>query len=120
MCLRYVECCDCADRDLRREDQTKIRKALAICRIDPSDVPDTAKVSDNKTVIPSSSKKKRKAEFDSQSTSQLDQEVADIDLTQEEVRDEIYCALTTKIVGVQYYKGTLGLSPLLPAHNMAS
>jgi hypothetical protein len=59
-----------------------------------------------------SSSKSNKSNKSQATTSQLpkahEQDV-DIDLTQEEAIDEIYCALRTKIVGIQYYNGVFQL-----------
>lgn len=102
----------------RPEDQDKVRRAISTGQVDASDVPEAAKTSDSSNITEiKHSQKKRKATFEEPalptrpSTSQLassqsqPREVIDVDLVEEEVKDEIYCVLTTKVVGIQYYKG---------------
>lgn len=109
-----------------REDQAKVRRALASRKVDPADVPDSAKLPDENTlarvaVAPGPSQKKRKATQDAPSqaprTSQAshsnnvrfeaEDEWDDEDI-EEEVKDELYCVLSSKIVGVQHYHGMVG------------
>ncbi|THH01126.1 hypothetical protein EW026_g1525 [Hermanssonia centrifuga] len=117
-------------RNLRSEDQNKIRIAVGLRRVDPVDVPESAKrivaglnngASSSTSAAPAPTQKKRKATFDAQpgpsqpratqgpSASQLveDDEIEEI-VPEEESRDELYVMLKTNIVGVQYYKGLVG------------
>ncbi|KAH9941011.1 SNF2 family N-terminal domain-containing protein [Amylocystis lapponica] len=112
---------------LRLEDQGKIRLAVGLRRIDPSDVPDSAKVQappsasapSAEVEAPGPSQKKRKAAFEAtygssqplrRPTSSRPIEIEDDEEepVEEESRDEMYCMLKTNIVGVQYYKGLVG------------
>ncbi|GLB37536.1 putative HIRAN [Lyophyllum shimeji] len=118
-------------KDLRPQDQQKIKLAICSRRIDPGDIPESAKA--KRTAIPAAgpserpSQKKRKAEQDNQfaagtptmSTSAVpssltlpskSQLAADegIEEAPEEARDELYCTLNTNVVGIQYYKGLVG------------
>lgn len=111
----------------RNSDQNKIRSAIARRHVDPADIPDTAKV--KPTQLPRGSKAsrplKRKAQEDASSSihsqvrgsysgvsqpdpSQLresEQEEADKDHLVEDVKDELYCTMQAKVVGIQYYTG---------------
>ena len=121
------------DHFYRPEDQSKIRLAIGLRRVDAEDVPETAK---HRQVAPTStgpSQRKRKLEYEASfgsegsppsssqpgssqplsrtsgpSSSQITQPVEDIEDedSEEEIRDELYVVLRTSIVGVQYYKGT--------------
>ncbi|KAG5635503.1 hypothetical protein H0H81_011022 [Sphagnurus paluster] len=122
-------------KSLIPQDQQKIRLAISLRRIDPSDIPDSAKAK----VIPSTltnerpSQKKRKAEQEramaSQggssrpeatisstsrlrptlpTASQLAEDEKVEEPPEEEVRDELYCTMNTNVVGIQYYKGLVG------------
>ncbi|KDQ57760.1 hypothetical protein JAAARDRAFT_35442 [Jaapia argillacea MUCL 33604] len=124
-------------RTLRAEDQQKIRRAVAMRRVDPDDMPDTMKAAPAiATTSSTPSQKKRKAAFEasgsslsvaqpnssSQSSSQPQRgkplrELSFMDLSQaveeevepeEETKDELYCTMTSNVVGVQYYKGLVG------------
>lgn len=44
----------------------------------------------------------------SQNASSQEEEVEEADVYEEESRDELYCIMSSKIVGVQYYKGMVG------------
>lgn len=110
-------------RDARPEDQVKIRKAISTRRVDPSDIPESAKIS--QPGVPGPSQKKRKAESEApvapsrpanlasshaQAPSaarviDVDEEVDDDEPQEEEAIDELYCTMTTNVVGVQYYNG---------------
>lgn len=109
----------------RPEDQAKIRMAVGLRRIDPRDVPESAKLkAGTATSIPSFSgatQKKRKATDEpvagpSQSGGaartrviHIDEDIEEI-VPVEEVKDELYVTLRTNVVGVQYYQGMLFLS----------
>ncbi|KAF8210396.1 SNF2 family N-terminal domain-containing protein [Mycena galopus ATCC 62051] len=110
-------------------DQAKIRTAISIRRVDPSDVPVTAGVA---VSTPAPSQKRRRAEFEASqaaSSSQApstqgsnsnqvssfvssrpqpvveeeEEEVVEVDLP-----DELYISMTTDVVGIQYYRGMVG------------
>ncbi len=117
----------------RPEDQQKIRLAVGLRRVDPSDVPETAKgiATGDGNAGPGPSQKKRKAAFEAAmassqgssqhrtqpassqgprqiagpSVSQFPAEVEEVIPEQDEIIDELYCSYNTNIVGVQYYKG---------------
>lgn len=112
-----------------REDQTKIRRALASRRVDPTDVPDSAKLSEpvaiNRVSVPASvpGPKKRKAAQELLSTagsssSQVSKssksvsapviDISDEEASEPEVIDELYCVLDSQVVGVRYYNGMVG------------
>lgn len=113
-----------------REDQTKVRRAIVSRRVDPSDVPASARAATSSNLQNSAtsapSQKKRKAEVaiaSSQSASQhihkpsatvdnsrreMEEEAEEANAYEEEVRDELYCVLRSKIVGTQYYSGLVG------------
>ncbi|KAJ6625516.1 SNF2 family N-terminal domain-containing protein [Mycena sp. CBHHK59/15] len=107
-------------------DQQKIRAAISRRRVDPNDIPATAKTTVEvpaEVSNPANSQKKRKAAFEataSQASSSvawsadgthvpamegeaLEEEVAEV-----EVADELYVSMKTNVVGVQYYKGLVG------------
>ncbi|RDB25140.1 DNA repair protein rad5 [Hypsizygus marmoreus] len=116
---------------LTPQDQQKIRLAISLRRIDPADVPESAKAKPVTTPAaagPSArpSQQKRKAEHDLLSASQSsstspplatqivrdatrrveDEPMEEVD--EEEVKDEVYCTMNTNVVGIQYYKGLVG------------
>ncbi|KNZ72866.1 Putative SWI/SNF-related matrix-associated actin-dependent regulator of chromatin subfamily A member 3-like 1, partial [Termitomyces sp. J132] len=114
---------------LSPEDQQKIRLAISIRRIDPADIPDSAKVkttaSASVTTNVQSNQKKRKAEQDSRlaasqavnmapktltlpSATQLAEDENIEETPDEEIADELYCSMKTNVVGIQYYKGLVG------------
>ncbi|EMD31673.1 hypothetical protein CERSUDRAFT_88802 [Gelatoporia subvermispora B] len=105
---------------LRPEDQAKVRLAVGLRRIDPADVPESAKPlvipSSSSSPAPSQSQRKRKAEEAALSSSQRSQsrssqdviEIDDEDVPEDEAVDELYVMLKTSIVAVQYYKGLVG------------
>ncbi|KLO20367.1 hypothetical protein SCHPADRAFT_897662 [Schizopora paradoxa] len=122
-------------RNLRPADKEKVKQAIARLRVDPADVPPSARnpnlqppPSSVKTqnglkrkadaiAGPSSSQTQASSSHRSASTSanrshtsgpdvmELD---SDDDNDVEEVRDELYCMINTKVVGLQYYKGLVG------------
>lgn len=117
----------------RPEDQRKVRLAVGMRRVDPSDVPDSAKgvAAGEGSAGPGPSQKKRKAAFEAAmassqgssqrrtqpsssqgprqisgpSASQFPREVEEEIPEQEQITDELYCSYNTNIVGVQYYTG---------------
>lgn len=156
--------------NLRAEDQKKVRMALVTRRIDPADIPESARpglglgpappalnnitpsssqnmpASSQVTAPPSSqpsasqgqgpgpSQRKRKAAFEAAMAAgqgsahsqagpsqQQQQPVKRVqgpgnttweegamdDAPEEEPVDELYCTMTSSVVGIQYYKGTL-------------
>ncbi|TBU43646.1 SNF2 family N-terminal domain-containing protein [Dichomitus squalens] len=123
--------------NLSPADQSKIRLAVGLGRIDSADIPASAKGPALST--PGPSQKKRKLQYESSSASQntppipsqpsysqpsssqplrsisgpplsqLSRLAEEIeDEPEEENRDELYVMLRTSIVGVQYYKGLVG------------
>ncbi|THH08085.1 hypothetical protein EW145_g2943 [Phellinidium pouzarii] len=118
--------------NLRRNDQTKVRQAIARKRVDPADVPETAKNPQPTTAALPPVMQKRKADAIagpsssqtrvssySQSTtgnrgSTLTQGVTELsdeeenEESEEESKDELYCVMSTQVVGLQYYKGLVG------------
>jgi SWI/SNF-related matrix-associated actin-dependent regulator of chromatin subfamily A3 len=120
-------------------DQQKVRRAISLRHVDHVDIPPSAKTVDlthldatdsshkkrkaahDASVTPSqpthsSSKHSRNPNSDSQSirrrSKPVEEEVED-DASEEEVKDELYCSLSTNVVGVQYYKGLLKILSLL-------
>ncbi|GJE94457.1 SNF2 family N-terminal domain-containing protein [Phanerochaete sordida] len=109
--------------NLRPEDQAKVRMAVGKRRIDPADVPASAKppsAAAAPSTAPAGTQLKRKADDAPQAgpsqpvaaqrpgmrTIRVDD---DIEIVQdEEVKDELYVMYKTNIVGVQYYKGMVG------------
>ena len=109
----------------RPSDQQKIRLAISLRRIDPADIPETAKsktlnptaATPNTGSGPTSFKRKAPLEVHSvvsqhsapvvsfPSASQVVEEEIEEDSVDEEVKDEIYCTMATNVVGIQYYKG---------------
>lgn len=96
-------------------DQQKVRLAISLRRVDPSDVPATAKV---RIAVPAAASSrttlKRKADSASlvppppaQGTRRAiiaeEEEVATAPL--EEVRDEMYAFMNTDVVGIRHYRG---------------
>ncbi|KAI5123845.1 hypothetical protein M0805_005664 [Coniferiporia weirii] len=122
--------------NLRSADQAKIRQAIARKRVDPADVPGAASNGGTSQPVSApapSAKQKRKADAlagpsssqtavpsSSQSTvasrggTRIQHDVTFIDdgdeaeEPKEETRDELYCMMSTQVVGVQYYKGLVG------------
>lgn len=120
----------------RVEDQAKIRRAIAMRRVDPLNFPPSAKVrapnqtTSGTTTIPVLSQKKRKAAQNAESsmtqpasqhllqptaTQSMARETEEevqaerLNAYEEDPRDELYCILSSKIVGVQYYKGQISV-----------
>jgi SWI/SNF-related matrix-associated actin-dependent regulator of chromatin subfamily A3 len=124
-------CCPCIN-SVRPQDQVKVRRAIANQRVDPADIPLSARaaaptiahVTPSTSQAPALRQKKRKAAFDqaahtnSQSgsagpavpatTRSIIHDIDDDDevtIIEPDPVDELYCTLRTSIVGVQYYKG---------------
>jgi SWI/SNF-related matrix-associated actin-dependent regulator of chromatin subfamily A3 len=124
-------CCPCIN-SVRPQDQAKVRRAIANQRVDPADIPLSARaaaptiahVTPSTSQAPALRQKKRKAVFDqaahtnSQSgsagpavpatTRSIIHDIDDDDevtIIEPDPVDELYCTLRTSIVGVQYYKG---------------
>ncbi|KII92184.1 hypothetical protein PLICRDRAFT_133581 [Plicaturopsis crispa FD-325 SS-3] len=123
---------------LKADDQTRVQTAVARRFIDPVDIPASAKApaaaAPAPSATPAMSQKKRKAAFEaahpsSQATapsssqpsssqplrplapptaSQYAEEEIEQDVPEEEARDELYCTMSTSVVGVQYYNGLVG------------
>ncbi|KAM6502461.1 SNF2 family N-terminal domain containing protein, partial [Amanita muscaria] len=119
-------------QDLSNPDQQKIRTAIARGFVDPVDIPNTARAKptqrpvDPKALNP----RKRKTSEDVPSpivtqskTSQPDkfqpgpsksgnyqmvEEIEEENNPEEEVKDELYCTMSAKVVGIQYYTGLVG------------
>lgn len=96
------------------QDQQKIRLAISLRRVDPADVPVSAKSVQSARLVTAAEHrarsneniKKRKAE---EGTS-LEEEPAE-EVVEEEVKDELYCTVRTNVVGIQYYKGWVNAIP---------
>lgn len=106
-------------QDLLPHDRQKIREAVRLRRIDPADIPQAAKALT--APIPSNQatkKRKATAEPPQPSTSrapsgmpapsQRYEDEAVEDNAPEEAADELYCTLSTGVVGIQYYTGLVG------------
>ncbi|KAG7098689.1 hypothetical protein E1B28_000603 [Marasmius oreades] len=120
--------------ELKPSDQQRIRTAVALRRINPSDIPKSARTAlpvpsrETNVSAGSSQRQKRKAPPPESALRHVPQLsgsqrppttpsanetiVVDDDDTEpdnfEEVKDELYCELMTKVVGIQYYKGLVG------------
>ncbi|KAF8893981.1 SNF2 family N-terminal domain-containing protein [Infundibulicybe gibba] len=108
--------------DLSPTDQQKIRLAVSIRRIDPANFPATSKPSSSNTAPTSTQNgKKRKAvslnispgfasnESAVTSSTHVAASEEDVDVPlEEETKDELYCTLSTNVVGIQYYTGLVG------------
>lgn len=123
-----------AQNSSRPEDQSKIRMAIALRRVDPADIPASAKAAPNTTGAPPTpvssqgpSQKKRKAAFEAAqaavvstpartpapqalrhlipTATQIAEDETVEDVAQEESIDELIVSMKASIVGVQYYKG---------------
>lgn len=94
--------------------------AIQLRRIDPKDVPETAKPKHTQGIpqVQASQNNKRKAaeEISKASTSRvsfaetssappLAVEATDDEPPEKEVAEELYCTMQTSVVGVQYYEG---------------
>ncbi|CCM03320.1 uncharacterized protein FIBRA_05448 [Fibroporia radiculosa] len=122
-------------KNLRPEDQAKIRIAVGLRRVAPDDIPDTAKVQltqpSASSAMSSGSQNKRKAVtpmstpvsprgptpssskgsrlLSQLAASQNNEEEENDDVIEiEDNKDELYCMLRTNVVGIQYYKGLVG------------
>lgn len=114
--------------DLNPSDQQKIRIAVSLGRIDPADVPPTARVRPAarpavvRHAVPSSStavKRKAPEAGDSMSLipppmtqgtrrAMIAEEEEDAAAPAEEVQDELYGQLTSEVVGIRHYRGLVG------------
>jgi SWI/SNF-related matrix-associated actin-dependent regulator of chromatin subfamily A3 len=100
----------------RPNDQSKIRLAISLQRIDPVDVPVTVRGKPVRITpsVASTSQNHRKrtaleAGFESASTDRnltATQEPPEEEVVDEDVADELYCTMVAKVVGIQYYTGT--------------
>ncbi|KAK0485859.1 SNF2 family N-terminal domain-containing protein [Armillaria novae-zelandiae] len=118
-------------RDLRSDDQRRIRIAVSERRVDPADIPPSAQTVKPASITSSatsiSSQKKRKARREAVSESQRPASSAQVPVTSahppsstpmdetlvvdeipEEPADELYCTMRTNVVGLQYYNGLVG------------
>ncbi|KAL1760634.1 SNF2 family N-terminal domain-containing protein [Schizophyllum commune] len=108
-------------KDLQAHDRHKIREAVRLRRIDPADVPPSARVAAAPPPATQTTRKRKAAEPASQpSTSQasstmpgpsqpshaIEDEATEDNV--EEAADELYCTLSTGVVGIQYYTGLVG------------
>ncbi|KAG6819869.1 hypothetical protein H0H93_007803 [Arthromyces matolae] len=115
---------------LKPQDQQKIRIAISLCRVDPTDVPNSAKSqriygegrASASSELPS--QKKRKIEHDQvagpagmtsalqpltiPTMTQIAEDEMVEDISEEESVDELYTIMNTNVVGIQYYKGLVG------------
>lgn len=102
----------------RAVDKARVTLAMSLRRIDPADIPESARVKKpilTSNHVTSNAPKKRKAAQAglgqaSSSTNPTPTASASFPCpTQEDVEEEIveelYCNLTTSVVGIQYYKG---------------
>ncbi|EKM54585.1 uncharacterized protein PHACADRAFT_197015 [Phanerochaete carnosa HHB-10118-sp] len=112
-------------KNLRFEDQAKIRIAAGRRHVDPEDVPESAKTASTSVAsaaAPASTQLKRKAENAPQAgpsqpsasqrpgtrTIRVDDDIEEVVPDEEEAKDELYVTYRTNIVGVQYYAGLVG------------
>ncbi|KAI0074381.1 hypothetical protein K474DRAFT_1626028 [Panus rudis PR-1116 ss-1] len=119
---------------LRPEDQNKVKIAVALRRVDPADIPESAKPKPDASALNTGapSQKKRKAMLEASASqpspsssqvapvsrglrdltqptaTQIAEDEAVEDVSQEDTVEELYCSMTTSIVGVQYYNGLVG------------
>jgi SWI/SNF-related matrix-associated actin-dependent regulator of chromatin subfamily A3 len=119
------------------EDQQKVRKAVSNRRLDISNIPATTKISDsnqlNAASVSGPNHKKRKAALEAsqpagshvpppQTSGSIklqplaEEEIEEDESQEEEPRDEVYCTMMTKIVGIQYYQGKQSSSHLFFFH----
>ena len=105
------------------QDQQKIRLAISLRRVDPADIPASAKSVQTARLATaakpnagfSKNNKKRKADETTSTVPTLrsvtgtlpqpSEEDQAEEVAEEEVRDELYCTMHTNVVGIQYYKG---------------
>lgn len=112
---------------LRPEDQQKIRLAVSLRRVNPEDVPDSAKIRGSSNVRNTTKANTRPSKrtatqagldqprppttpqtLSASSAFQQPEEVEDV--SEEEIKDELYCIMTTTVVGIQYYKGSVNVT----------
>jgi SWI/SNF-related matrix-associated actin-dependent regulator of chromatin subfamily A3 len=103
----------------RAVDKARVTLAMSLRRIDPADIPESARVKKpilaSNHVSTSNAPKKRKAAQAglgqaSSSTNPTPTASASFPCPtqedgEEEIVDELYCNLTTSVVGIQYYNG---------------
>ncbi|KAL1660706.1 SNF2 family N-terminal domain-containing protein [Schizophyllum commune] len=108
-------------KDLQAHDRHKIREAVRLRRIDPADVPPSARVAAAPPPATQTARKRKAPEPASQPSmiqasssmagpsqpSQAFEDEATEDNV-EEAADELYCTLSTGVVGIQYYTGLVG------------
>ena len=100
---------------LRSTDQSKIRLAISLQRIEPADIPISARgkpVRATPSVASTSlsNRKRTVAEAGLESVltdrnSSVTQEQQEEEVVEEDVADEIYCIMVATVVGIQYYTG---------------
>ncbi|KAJ3534925.1 hypothetical protein NMY22_g6710 [Coprinellus aureogranulatus] len=115
-------------QELNATDQQKIRIAVSLSRIDPSDVPETAKVKTAarpavvRHAVPSTStamKRKATGTADpmalippplTQGTrrAMIAEEEEDAAAPVEDIQDELYGQMTSEVVGIRHYRGLVG------------
>ncbi|KAI6135693.1 SNF2 family N-terminal domain-containing protein [Pisolithus croceorrhizus] len=115
---------------LRPEDQGKVNRAIALGRVDPADIPPSARVITTPISQPvkplqpplaaNSRQRKRKQPSEnsepsvprfsgiSTGTFPYTDDEDEVLPTEPEPIDELYCVFKTRVVGVQYYKGLVG------------
>ena len=105
------------DRLTRPADQNKIKLAISLRRIDPADIPASARVTAPPPSNNPTQRKRSAAQAGLQQSSQTHmqsmpgssqrntQESIEEEVQEEDARDELYCSLKTNVVGIQYYKG---------------
>lgn len=100
----------------RSADRSKIRLAISLRRIDPTDIPGSARVSTSVRATPSlpgssqdQSRRKRtviEAGFEISPTEpNLSTSQEQLEAVEDEVVDYLYCAMVCSVVGIQYYTG---------------
>ncbi|KAJ8696722.1 hypothetical protein PTI98_006569 [Pleurotus ostreatus] len=103
--------------NLSSVDQQKVQRAIALRRVEPSNVSRTpAKASKAPTVIDLTQKKRKapleevssNAQASSSNQPTLTQDVEEAEEPVEDVREDLYCTMTTNVVGIQYYTGLVG------------
>ncbi|KAF8200953.1 SNF2 family N-terminal domain-containing protein [Pholiota molesta] len=105
---------------LKPQDKNKIKLAISLRRIDPADVPPSARVAAPVNTAPPVQRKRSATQAGLSQTSQIATQStpgsSSFPTTQqtqeeepeEEPRDELYCTFVTSVVGIQYYKGLVG------------
>ncbi|KAL1741859.1 SNF2 family N-terminal domain-containing protein [Schizophyllum fasciatum] len=105
--------------DLKAHDRNKIREAVRMRRVDPVDIPPSARAAAAPPPTTQPARKRKAPEEPSRpsisqatsSASGLSQRYEDEiteDNAPEEASDELYCVLSTGVVGIQYYTGLVG------------